>query len=177
MEKLNLGCGKTHKQNYINLDYNRNLNPKPDIIYDLNKIPWKPFKSNQFREIIASHILEHFPNPLEIFEEMYRISKNEGIIKIRVPHWSHYFAYTDVTHKTFFSINSLRLFDENSIPDGCYYDRKFRFKVISIKYNASLKFLRKYVNKILNMNPILTENFLCKIIPIKELIAEFEVLK
>jgi len=173
LNKLNLGCGGDYKKGWVNLDCNSNIKSVPDIVYNLNNIPWKPFKNNQFDEIFASHIIEHFPNPLEIFEELYRISKNGGVIKIKVPHWSHYFAFTDMTHKTFFSINSFRLLDSNLK----YYDRKFKFKLKFVKYNNSLGFLRKIINKILNLNPILTENILCRMIPIKEIVAELIVIK
>lgn len=48
-KKLNLGCGKDIKKEYVNLDIRKF--PGVDIIHDLNKFPY-PFKDDSFDEII-----------------------------------------------------------------------------------------------------------------------------
>ena len=41
-DKLNVGCGIKPYSEYINLDIVKL--PGVDIVYDIAKIPWKPFK-------------------------------------------------------------------------------------------------------------------------------------
>jgi len=85
IKKLNLGCGKDIRRGYLNVDY---FSAKGvDMVLDLNNMPY-PFKNNQFDEIVLQDIFEHLENPINVLEEIYRISKNKARIKIRVPHFS-----------------------------------------------------------------------------------------
>lgn len=103
---LDIGPGyyKFHK-NAISID----INPlcKPDILHDLNKYPW-PFNDNEFDIIHSSHCLEHLDDIEKAISEIYRISKNNALLIIKVPHFSNRIAYMDNTHKHFFSIHSFR---------------------------------------------------------------------
>ncbi len=53
--RLNLGCGTSPKENYINVDQ-REL-PGVDIVADLRKLPFEP---GSIQEIFNSHVIEHF---------------------------------------------------------------------------------------------------------------------
>lgn len=82
MKKLNLGCGKFPKENYINID----IDPaaKADIFHDLSIIPY-PFENKTFDLIEMSHILEHLPNTLDVMMELHRILKPGARLIIKVP--------------------------------------------------------------------------------------------
>lgn len=98
--KLNLGAGKLDiKEGYTNLDITNY--PGIDMVWDLNKLPL-PFKDNEVDEILAYGILEHV-NYIPLMGELYRILKQEGVIKIRVPHFTYVEAYADPTHINRFS--------------------------------------------------------------------------
>ena len=77
MLNLNLGSGSKRIKNYINVDKYEVF--KPDIIHDLEKLPY-PFDDNSVDNIILSHILEHIGQSPNIFnlimQELYRICKN-----------------------------------------------------------------------------------------------------
>jgi len=100
MKKLNLGCGEFKKEGYVNVDYFSVS--APDIKHDLNKFPY-PFKDNEFGLIESSHLLEHLDDPFRVMKELYRISKNDGIIIIRVPHFSRGFTHPE--HKRGFDVS------------------------------------------------------------------------
>ncbi len=97
MMKLNLGCYDKIRKGYINLDLEKYCEGI-DVIHDLNKFPY-PFDDNQFEEIYARCVLEHLC-PLimnKVFDELYRITKNNGRIIIIVPHsssWCNYPIHT-----------------------------------------------------------------------------------
>lgn len=176
-KKLNLGSGLNKLKGYINLDYNKQYNP--EVVWDLNKLPL-PFKDNEFDEVLASHIIEHFDNPVKIMEELWRITKENGKIKVYMPHCSHVFAFGDLTHKWYPNGYSFDMFETS--PG--YYSKFASFKVRKVTYscirhqNQGLaKLLSVPINFILNLNRLFTEFFLCRILPIIETYYELEVDK
>lgn len=84
--KLNLGCGHTKFPGYLGVDINPNAE-YVDVSHDLNKFPY-PFKESSVDEVFMEHVLEHLDDPLSVIQELYRISKPGGILKIKTPHFS-----------------------------------------------------------------------------------------
>lgn len=80
--KLNIGCGDTFSQNWINLD----LFPKPGV-KKINVKKRLPFSDNSVDVIYHSHLLEHLEKPQaeKFLLECYRIIKPDGIMRIAVP--------------------------------------------------------------------------------------------
>ena len=87
--KLNLGCGYNKFDGYVNVDHDSLC--QPDIVADLEDR--LPFEDNSVDEIIMYHVLEHLGQDVKtyfsIWKELYRILKNDGELKITVPHWNH----------------------------------------------------------------------------------------
>jgi len=112
MKILDLGCGENKIKGAIGLD---NVNLKSvDIVHDLIHFPY-PFESKSIDIIYLRHVIEHFDiNDInKILIECHRILINGGKIEISVPHTFSIAAYTDITHKTFFTFNSGNYFDKN----------------------------------------------------------------
>ena len=109
--KLNLGCGNKIIEGYVNVDkfdlYNVNVK------HDLETFPY-PFEDDSVKEIILSHVLEHIGQSPEIFikilKELYRICKNQALIKISIPHPRHDNFISDPTHVRPITIFGLSLF-------------------------------------------------------------------
>ena len=101
--KLNLGCGKDIRPDYLNVDCMNFMGV--DKVYDLNKFPW-PFKDNTFDEVLAFQIIEHLNDAYKVFEEIHRICRNGASIKLIVPHFSSFSCWGDMQHKRGFSIES-----------------------------------------------------------------------
>lgn len=95
--KLNLGCGQNPKEGYTNVDKYGD----PDVKHDLETFPW-PFDDSSVSEIELNHVLEHLGQTTEIFlnimKEMYRVCKDQAVVKITVPHPRHDDYLNDPTH-------------------------------------------------------------------------------
>lgn len=109
--KLNLGCGNNKIDGYVNVD----LYGSPDFKFDLETFPW-PWETSSVSEIILAHVLEHLgqtPNVyLNIIKELYRVCKNEALIKIIVPHPRHDDFISDPTHVRAITPLGLSLFSK-----------------------------------------------------------------
>ncbi len=183
MKKLNLGCGKNIKKDYVNLDFIKM--PGVNIIHNLNKFPW-PFKDNEFEEIISSHVLEHLEDLEKTMNEIKRICKNKAKIKFVVPHFSCGDSYRDPTHKRLFSYFTFDYFTENS------FYKNSKFKILNRKFNffgertstgmgeKKYKLLSPFnelLSSIVNISPKIYGRFFCWILPTYEIHIELGVIK
>ena len=81
--KLNLGCGGSRVEGYINVDL---YSEARDLQCDLSKFPY-PFKDNSADEIVMSHVIEHLSWQIteRVLEEVYRILKPGGMFVVGFP--------------------------------------------------------------------------------------------
>lgn len=139
---LHLGCGYKKLPNFINIDFDPEC--EPDKIQDLTK-PWD-FPDNSVDHIVTHHLLEHLGDPdfFNFLKEMYRVSKNNTIIEIVVPHHRHDCFLNDPTHRRPITIEGLRLFSKKhnkyckEIGDGSsrlgiYYN--VDFEIVDFNFN------------------------------------------
>lgn len=144
-KRLNLGCESEYKEGWVNVDFDKRY--KADVYCDLNKFPY-PFKDNEFDGILASAILEHLDDVYKVMMELYRISKNNGLIYILVPHTSDPFRHVEFEHKHFFSILS---FGEPWVNKELYpYFKVIKRKISFTRIN--FKFMN-FLNPLINLFP------------------------
>jgi len=62
-KKINLGCGKYPKKDFINVDLDKDYG-NAEIFHNLNCYPY-PFKNNHFKEIELTMVLEHLDDPIK----------------------------------------------------------------------------------------------------------------
>lgn len=125
--KLNLGCGEKRISNFTGVDKIKTT--ATDIVCDLNVFPY-PFPENCADEIIMDNVLEHLDDTIAVMEEIYRLAIPGAIIKINVPYFKSNSAFTDPTHKHFFTETSFKYFNEQ---DPLHFYTKAKFEVISTK--------------------------------------------
>jgi hypothetical protein len=111
--KLNLGCGGSKLDNFINID-NEDIT-EPDLKLDLMNFPW-PFEDNSVDHIVAKDILEHLGNTpadfINVLKEMYRVSADGAAWEVQFPHHRCDIAYDDPTHVRRLTHTTFRLFDQ-----------------------------------------------------------------
>ena len=182
--KLNLGCGKTFLDGYINLDI---VDYGGNKIHDFNSFPY-PFDDNTFDEILASHVLEHLNSFHDTVSELYRISKPGAIIKVYVPFFLNTKYFGDPDHKIPFSIRSfdnyefigdrkLKFYEKWKLNHRTNYEGKAQFQIIMKKFNFSNFGLLKWINILINLEPVIYERFFAGILSPEEVIFELRVIK
>jgi len=82
LKKVNVGCGRDVREDYINVD-NRKIEGV-DVVADLRELP---FKESSLDEILASHVLEHFTerDAKLVLAYWFSLVKKGGQVRIIVP--------------------------------------------------------------------------------------------
>ena len=186
---LDFGCGNRKKEipEAIVIGLDQFKLPGVDVIHNLNKFPY-PFNNNEFDEIICDDVLEHLDDVIKVMEELWRITKKSGIIKISVPHFSSDNYYTDITHKHPFSSRSFDFFDPNYTGKIHQFYTGARFRIIKkiIGFSEILPSGRKHppnfikiigLQWLINRLPRFYEKFFAFILPATELYFELRVIK
>jgi SAM-dependent methyltransferase len=150
---LDLGCGKSKQAGAIGIDISPDT--QADIVYDLSVFPY-PFEDNQFDEILCYDIIEHLPDTVRVMEEIHRVAKPNAIVKIRVPHYACWWAYSDPTHKKVFSPFSFDHFLENKLFE--HYTRVC-FRLVSRKIDFHRVFKWTGLEFLANKFPFRYEQF------------------
>jgi SAM-dependent methyltransferase len=178
---LDVGCGQNKFAGAIGIDSNPRSHA--DVVHDLGAFPY-PFDSDQFDEVICRHVIEHVPDVLGLINELHRITKSGGRLKIVTPHYSNPDWATDPTHRNHFNSYSFTCFLKDKTPFPFYTDAELR----PIRTHVSLANLWRALGLELVVNldqhwPALRftrkfwEFYLSTIFRGKELSFELEVVK
>ena len=170
-EILNLGCGRKHVANAVNLDVTADTSP--DVVHDLNQRPW-PLADNSFREVLAHDVIEHLHDVIGSMEEIHRVCQPGARVKITLPHYSCCNAFTDPTHCHYFSSQSFH-YVTGEHKFSFYTRAKFRRIHSQIVFYPSL--LNKIVHRLANRYPEKYERRWAWMFPAWFLSFELEVLK
>ncbi len=119
---LDVGCGINKYPGSIGLD--RNPNTKADVLADLDRFPF-PFRDASFREIRATHVIEHVEDVVRTIEEFHRLLIAGGFVVITTPHYTDFSSFCDPTHRWHLNSFSLRYFGEDNGGYGYYSAARF----------------------------------------------------
>lgn len=184
MIKLNLGCGKDLKEEYINLDI---VDYGGNQVHDLNSFPY-PFEENYFDEIYASHILEHLNNFHDSISEIYRILKPNGILIVYAPFFLNTKFFGEPDHKIPFSIRTfdnyeyienkkLKFYEKWKLKHRTNYEGKAQFEVLEKKFITSHFILLKWMDIIVNIEPVIYERLFAGIFSPEEIYFKLRAIK
>jgi predicted SAM-dependent methyltransferase len=168
---LNLGCGRKTRPDAVNVDLVEG--PGVDVALDLDRLPW-PFPDNRFAEILAFDVLEHLDRLVPIMEEIHRIAAPGAIVRITVPHFSSSNAFTDITHRHYFSWFSTHYFTGENQWDF-YTTRRFERVTTTLMFQPSLA--NRIVRRLANRYPQQYEQRWTWIFPAWFLYFELRVVK
>ena len=158
---LDIGCGKKKYPGAIGID----INPKgdADIIFNIER--GIPFPANQFDLVYSSHTLEHLDPKKLIFvlEEIWRVTKAGGTIKITVPHFSVVGAAPNPTHlRPGFASQTFHFFKNKN--EYQKFDR-VNFEILKITLrkgrtrNKLINIILFLIENLANLNPLFCEIF------------------
>lgn len=120
---LDVGCGINKHPGAIGLD--RNPNTRADVIADLNHFPF-PFRDGSFREVRATHVIEHVADVIRTMEEFHRLLAPGGRAIIITPHYTDFSSFCDPTHRWHLNSFSFRYFTGDHGGFGYYSGARFR---------------------------------------------------
>lgn len=165
MRILDLGCGNRKRPGAIGIDHNPNT--QADIVHSLEKFPY-PFKDSEFDEIYADNVIEHLDDVVRTVEELHRISKPGGLVKVIVPYFRSMWAAIDPTHRHAFTVDSFSYFDERHPNSKLYNYSKARFKIERIVFNEQVPawLPKRTLVKIANIWPHRYEIYLSHLVPL-----------
>lgn len=173
---LHIGPGKKVLPGAVTIDV-LSL-PGVDIVHNLDSVPW-PFKDNEFDLIFAHSVFEHLDKQVLIMEEMWRILKHGGRIVIAVPYFRCPDAFTDSTHKHFFTTRSMDYYIQGkTLSNYQYTDKKFIEKGFWFGWpqpsgNPVVRLFKWFIRR----HPRFYDSHLSLLFPMKIVIWELEVIK
>jgi predicted SAM-dependent methyltransferase len=156
---LDLGCGLRKLPGAVGVD--KNPRSGADLLADLDAPPY-PFRPNRFSRIECLNLLEHLNNLIPVLEELHRLLRPGGWLHLVVPHFSSLNAYSDLTHRHFFSSQSFDHFC-GEFPEYAHYtDFKFEKRACRFHLWKGWKWL---LEPWANRNPLVYEKYLAFIFP------------
>ncbi len=179
MVSLDIGCGRNKKEGCIGLDLNGSLEGV-DVVHEINRRAYIPFRDNTFEEIYISDVVEHVDDVPWLMSEVHRIARPEATIHIQYPHYTGRNAYGDVTHKRWMGGFAL----DHFIPATEYGDkyryytmfgRHFPFRIKTKRFSFKIREIGDILSKVFGTE--ICEKYLSAIIPISTVNLELRVLK
>lgn len=114
---LDLGCGGNKQSGFVGMDIRQM--PGVDIVHDVERVPY-PLPDCCCSKILLSHLIEHIC-PKKVFglmNELWRITKPEGILMISTPYGGSRGFWQDPTHCHGWVENTAIYFDPKPIMLG-----------------------------------------------------------
>lgn len=177
---LDIGCGKRKHPGSIGVDVRANTDA--DVVHDLNAFPY-PFAADEFDLIVIRHTLEHLDDVIRVMEEVHRIARPGARVAIDAPYFTSVDAFSDITHKHFFTSRSFDYFTDD-IPSLDFYSAaRFRKLKVKIRFFAPGRapWFRPQswigLGLLANKCTKFYEVFLAHIFPARAIHYELEVLK
>ncbi len=154
MRKLDIGGGPIIRRGYERIDFDMLV--KPDILWDLNKIPW-PINNETYDRIVSFHTIEHLPEINPFLREVTRIIKDKGTFRFDFPHYS--VAFIEPGHRRGYGCHALSYHKQ-------FIHKKPRMEWSSGRENKKLPY--RIINKVLthlaNKNPYVCERVWCYLV-------------
>ena len=132
---LDLGCGNRKRPGAIGLDVNPDT--QADVVHSLDRFPY-PFETSSFDEIYADNVVEHLEDVIKTMEELHRISKPGGLVKVIVPYFRSQWAFIDPTHRRYFTVDSFTYFDGGHVHSKLYNYSRARFALERLVFNEGV---------------------------------------
>ncbi|HVE68570.1 MAG TPA: methyltransferase domain-containing protein [Solirubrobacteraceae bacterium] len=168
---LDVGCGAKKWPGAVGVDISPDTDA--DVVLDLDAPPYEELESDSFDQILCQDVLEHVSEPVRVMEELHRVARPGARLHVRTPHFSSVLAYSDPTHRSYFSSAAIRALAE---PGFAHYTQ-VRMRVVALSLDFWSLFRLTGVAALANRNLDLYERYFAFRFPAMNIRAELEVLK
>jgi predicted SAM-dependent methyltransferase len=130
--KLNLGCADNILPGYINIDH-KVFPGFENVVVQMDLNQGLSYPGDSADVILASDVLEHLTNQINIMNECWRVLKMGGIFDILIPTTDGRGAFQDPDHKSFWNRNTFWYYDKSNAHHSRFakhYGIKAAFSVI-----------------------------------------------
>jgi len=170
---LNLGCGEQRLPSALGCDIDRHASGV-DVVFDLDQFPY-PFRDSQFERVVCQDVLEHLANIPRVMEEIHRLLVPNGIVTIRVPHFTSMDAYGDPTHRHYLSTRSFDFCLDGHCQPGLRTSARFRLRRREIVFYRPYRLLG--IAALANRFPARWEGYFAFWFPAQYVLFELEAIK
>ena len=173
---VDLGCGVRKLPGATGIDSLKL--PAVDIVHNLDTFPW-PLKDKEFDLVFANHFLEHSTDFIRALGEIHRILKPGGRFVLQVPYFRAVDAFSDVTHKHFFTSHSLDYVIEGTRVFNEYAYAPYRFRKVGFWYawpHPSKNPLANLFKRFIHRHPDFYDQYLSLVLPLECVTWELEAL-
>jgi SAM-dependent methyltransferase len=129
---LDVGCGH-NKRGDIGIDiYNfEGVTVVADISNGL------PFKDNVFAKVFFYHVIEHIPIAKfdTVFYELWRVTKANGLVKIKTPHYSGPICWHDPTHVRPYAMTTFTRYLTSKDKMHFNYNQRYAYDLENARLN------------------------------------------
>jgi SAM-dependent methyltransferase len=169
---LDLGAGVAQQlPGAVRLD--RTAACGPHVIADLDRGAL-PFRSASFALVGAFDVVEHVADLVALMEEIHRVLRPGGVVRITTPHFSSANAYTDPTHRRSLGMRSFLYFLDGH-PLAYYSRARFQLRARSLMFRGRM--LGRLMARLARRWPELYEDRLAWMFPAWFMYVELEAVK
>jgi SAM-dependent methyltransferase len=168
---LDVGCGTRKYPGAVGIDMSERT--EADLVVDLDDPPYEALDSDSFDQILCQDVMEHVRDPFAVMRELHRIGRAGARIHIRTPHFSSVLAYSDPTHRHYFSAMAV----ESLAEPGFAHYTDVRFRVVDVSLDFWTPFRWLGVAALANRFRRVYETYFAFRLPAMNIRAELEVRK
>ncbi len=161
--------------------------PGVDVVADLEQP--LPFGDDSAAEVHCHSLLEHLSEPIRFLDEVHRVLRGDGVLRVYVPHFSNPYGHSDPTHQHTFGLYSFQYLSpaerqtfKRKVPDH-YTTRHWDVleqRLIFLEQSRIGSLLGRAFGRLVNSSPALQnfyERHLCWIVPCYAFAAVLRPLK
>lgn len=123
MTVIDLGCGP-NKRAPADIGVDIREYDDVDVVADVEG--GLPLDTDSADRVLAYHVLEHVDDLPGVMAELHRVLRDGGVLEGKVPHYQDSDAYTDPTHRQYFTAHTFDYWDPSTEYGAMeYFDCEF----------------------------------------------------